>query len=138
MFRDGRAGCVQKLCKNGEASKIVSMNTNEQSWHDKFAELETNIHVWWRQQRQYTLTEIEEAVDAELAQLRQQLVEDLLGEMSCQEPDMSKPLCPACQEVMKPNGKKKRRLRSKEDQVIELNREQMRCPACGMTLFPPG
>ena len=114
------------------------MDTDKEPWHDKFEEVEGRIRAWRRKKPRATLTEIEEAVEEELAALRRQLVEDLADEAERKEKEEVEYHCPACQAPMQRNGKKKRRLRSKEDQVIELNREQMRCPKCGMTLFPPG
>lgn len=114
------------------------MNKDEQPWDDKFEEVEAKIRAWQEAKPDATLTEIEEAVEAELARLRRQLVEDLAEEAARRNSLGSEYLCPACQRPMHRNGKKKRRLRSKDDQVIEMSREQVRCPACGMTLFPPG
>jgi YgiT-type zinc finger domain-containing protein len=114
------------------------MKTDEQAWQDKFAETEANLKRWWQEKGSATLTEIEAVVEAELGRLRQQLVEDLAHEVATKETDKGEPLCPACGTAMKRNGKKKRWLRTKADQVITLNREQMRCLQCGTTFFPPG
>ena len=114
------------------------MDTDKEHWHDRFEEVEAKIRAWQQTKPRATLTEIEEAVEEELARLQRQLVEGLAGEMESKETEGKEYRCPACQTLMHRNGKKKRRIRSKEDQVIELNREQVRCPECGMTLFPPG
>lgn len=114
------------------------MDIDKQPWQDKFEEIEAKIRAWQQAKPDATLTEIEEAVEAELAQLQRQLVEELAGEADRKNTEETKYHCPACQTAMHRNGKKKRRVRNKDDQVIELDREQMRCPACGMTLFPPG
>lgn len=115
------------------------MQSDKQAWQDKFAATEANLKRWWQEKGSATLTEIEEAVEAELGRLRQQLVEDLAGEVAKQEPSkQAEYLCPTCGTAMQRNGKKKRGLRTKDDQVITLNREQMRCLQCGMTFFPPG
>jgi len=118
---------------------MVGMQTDKQAWQDKFAETEANLKKWWQEKGSATLTEIEEAVEAELGRLRQQLVEDWVDEVERQEAEkQTEYLCPACGTAMQGNGKKKRRLRTKDDQVVTLNREQMRCLKCGMTFFPPG
>lgn len=114
------------------------MQTDKQTWQDKFAATEANLKRWWQEKGSATLTEIEAVVEAELGRLRQQLVEDMADEVEKQATnEQAEHLCPACGTGMQSNGKKKRRLRTKDNQVIELNRKQMRCPACGMTLFPP-
>lgn len=114
------------------------MKSDEQLWDEIFAEAKANIREWQRQKPDATLTEIEEAIEGELTQLQRQLVEEVAEEAEKREFEGMEYQCPACQRPMRHNGKKKRRLRSKGDQVIKLKREQMRCPACGMTFFPPG
>lgn len=118
---------------------MVGMQTDRQAWQDKFAETEANLKRWWQEKGSATLTEIEEVVEAELGRLRQQLVEDLVGEVEKQEAEKpAEHLCPTCGTTMQRNGKKRRWLRTKADQVVTLNREQLRCLKCGMTFFPPG
>lgn len=94
------------------------------------------MRQWRRANPQATLTEIEEAVEAELAQLRRALVTELAqaGESSLPEA----PPCARCGRAMVKNGQKNRRLRTKEGQTLELRRQQWRCLRCGTTLFPPG
>ena len=83
-----------------------------------------------------TLTDIEEAVEAELAQLRNQLVETMVREKEAAQ--QAVPDCPQCSEPMVKNGQRKRTLAAKEGQTLTLNRQQWRCLNCGATLFPPG
>jgi transposase-like protein len=91
----------------------------------------------WRQDNpQATLTEIEEAVEGKLAALRKELVERIAGADVASSQEV--PGCPCCKQQMVKNGRKKRKLRSKEGQIIELERQQWRCLGCGTTLFPPG
>lgn len=90
----------------------------------------------WRQAHpQATLTEIEETVEAELAHLRKQIVEAMVQEAAAGAPE--EPACPQCGEKMVRNGRR-RKLKGKEGQTIELERQQWRCLSCGATLFPPG
>jgi hypothetical protein len=117
---------------------MVGMKENEQTWQERFAETEAKIRGWQAAKGAASLTEIEEAVDKELGRLRQQLIGELAEGVEGVEEAAGEHLCPVCQTGMQGNGKKKRQLRTKDDGVIELNREQRRCPSCGMTLFPPG
>jgi transposase-like protein len=99
-------------------------------------ELSRKMSQWRRANPKATLTEIEEAVEAELAQLRKQLVEEMVQEGAAgsqEEPD-----CPQCGQKMVRNGRRRRKLKSKEGQTIQLDRQQWRCLSCGTTLFPPG
>ena len=98
-------------------------------------ELRQKMKAWRQANPQATLTEIEEAVEAELAQLRQALVEEMAqAEATAEEV----PVCPECGQAMVKNGRRRRRLQSKEGQMLQLQRQQWRCLSCGTTLFPPG
>lgn len=112
------------------------MNKKTPSNLDKYEKMESQIRQWRDVNPRATLTEIEEAVEKELAELREAVVESLVQER--EESEQGTPLCPHCQSKMVKNGKKKRRLKTKEGKSITLERQQMRCLTCGMTLFPPG
>ena len=99
-------------------------------------ELTEKMRQWRQANPKATLTEIEEAVETELAQLRKQLVEEMVQEKAAgsqEEPD-----CPQCGRKMVKNGRRQRKLKSKEGQTIQLDRQHWRCLSCGATLFPPG
>lgn len=99
-------------------------------------DLRRMMNQWRQANPKATLTEIEEAVEAELAQLRTQLVEEMIqeGPQAAQEVEA----CPQCGQKMVRNGRRRRKLQSKEGQTIQLQRQQWRCLSCGTTLFPPG
>ncbi|MFN2210475.1 MAG: hypothetical protein ACK2T4_09440, partial [Candidatus Promineifilaceae bacterium] len=78
---------------------------------------------------------IEEAVEAELAQLRKRLVEGMVREKEAAIDEV--PDCPQCGAKMVKNGRRKRKLKGKEGQELEFERQQWRCLECGTTLFPP-
>ncbi len=99
-------------------------------------ELVRKMSQWRQANPQATLTEIEEAVEAELAELRRQLVQEMVQEEAAAQPEV--PECPHCGQAMVKNGRRIRKLQSKEGQTIQLDRQQWRCLACGTTLFPPG
>lgn len=99
-------------------------------------EIARKMNQWRQAHPKATLTEIEEAVEAELAELRRQLVQEMVQEGADAKSEV--PDCPQCGQAMVKNGRRKRKLRAKEGQTIELERQQWRCPACGTTLFPPG
>jgi uncharacterized protein with PIN domain len=98
------------------------------------------IAAWGREHRQATLSEIEDAVDEQLARLRQQLVEEqiaahgLAAEMASPE----QRVCPDCGGVMRSHGMKPRTLRTKQGGRLELERMYWWCPRCRAGLFPPG
>ena len=99
-------------------------------------ELARKMSQWRQANPNATLTEIEAAVEAELAELRRQLVQEMVQEEADAQPDV--PDCPQCGQAMVKNGRRKRKLQTKEGQTIQLERQQWRCLECGTTLFPPG
>ena len=111
------------------------MKSEKEEWSEKFTEVEDALKQWQKENPRPTLTEIEETIDAELAKLRQQLLEDVA--QSSRQEEKESYLCPKCGTQMVRNGQKSRQLRTKADEKITITRTQMRCLECGMTLFPP-
>jgi len=99
-------------------------------------ELAHKLSQWRQANPKATLTAIEEAVEAELAEWRRQLVQEMVQAEADAKPEV--PDCPQCGQAMVKNGRRKRTLQTKEGQTIQLERQQWRCLACGTTLFPPG
>ena len=98
-------------------------------------EMLNRLNQWEAANRDADLTQMEEAIDAELAGIRQQLLEQMAREGENPE---ARVVCPNCDKPMMKNGQKKRTLRTKNGDQVTIIREQMRCHECGMTLFPPG
>jgi YgiT-type zinc finger domain-containing protein len=112
------------------------MNKKDPTQTEQPEELIHRMNQWRQANPLATLTEIEEAVEAELASLRKQLVEAMVQEATTETQEGAD--CPQCGQKMVKNGRRRRKLKSKEGQTIELERQQWRCLACGATLFPPG
>ena len=115
--------------------KIGGMNEKTDPQQDVPDELARKLSQWHQANPKATLTEIEEAVEAELAIVRRQLVEELAQEKIGEQ---KVPDCPQCGQKMVKNGQRKRKLKGKEGQTLQLNRQQWRCLHCGATFFPPG
>lgn len=87
-----------------------------------------------------TFTEIEDAVEAALAGLRQ----DLLTQSVQAQPladfrgAAERPVCPDCGTVLQANGQHVRQVVTQGGSMIPIERTRGRCPACGTALFPPG
>ena len=112
------------------------MDEKETPREEKTDELKQKMSQWQQANPHATLTEMEEAVEAELAKLRKQLVEGMVQEKEAAlQEEMA---CPQCGESMVKNGRRQRKLKSKEGQTLQLDRQQWRCLSCGTTLFPPG
>ncbi|MDH3360533.1 MAG: hypothetical protein OEL55_06640 [Desulfobulbaceae bacterium] len=99
-------------------------------------ELSRKMRQWQQANPKATLTDIEKAVEAELAQLRKRLVEEMVQEKGVGM--QTAPECGQCGGKMVKNGRRQRTLQSKEGEAIHLDRQQWRCLSCGATLFPPG
>jgi YgiT-type zinc finger domain-containing protein len=98
-------------------------------------EMLNRLNKWEAENEDATLTQMEEAIDAELAGIRQQWLEQMAREGENRE---ARALCPNCDQPMMKNGRKKRPLCTKNGDKVTIEREQMRCHHCGMTVFPPG
>ena len=112
------------------------MNEKQTSPNEVPDELTEKLHEWRQANPKATLTEIEEAVEAELVRIRNKWVAELA--QAREESEAEAPHCPQCGQAMVKNGHRKRRLKSKEGQTLQLERQQWRCLGCGTTLFPPG
>lgn len=101
---------------------------------DRFAALEA-----WRQAHpKATWAQIEAAVEGQLGPLRAALLRDTALASEAADLAGDRGVCPACGERLHAAGRRRRRLRSDQDAVIDLERTYARCPACGAGLFPPG
>lgn len=110
-------------------------------WEALFQEASREVEQWRGIHKKATLTEIENTVDAELARLRAQMIEDLalasevadLNEL----PAEKRPKCPECGESLSANGKQGRQLVTDHEEAINLTRSKGVCPQCGASSFPP-
>lgn len=107
-------------------------------WLAETAERFAALDAWRQAHPTATWAEIEAAVDAQLGSLRAQVLEDTALASAATDLGGARRVCPACGERLVSAGVRRRRLRSDQDQVIDLERSYARCPACGAGLFPPG
>ena len=113
----------------------------EAKWNELFQRIEKVVQEWREENPVATLTEIEEAVDKELAVVRVKMVEDLALEgvgrnikgLSWEE----RPKCPECEEPVRANGRGERRLTTSYEQQVKLERSKAYCPQCDLSFFPP-
>lgn len=87
-----------------------------------------------------TFTEIEDAVEAALAGLRQDLLtQSLQGQALADFRRVAeRPRCPACRAVLQAIGQERRQVVTQGDGVVTVERTRGRCSGCGLELFPPG
>jgi hypothetical protein len=87
-----------------------------------------------------TFTEIEDAVEAALAGLRQDLLTQSLQGQALADfrGATERPCCPDCGAVVHAIGQAERQVVTQGEVVVRIERTRGRCSACGTELFPPG
>lgn len=109
------------------------------AWQAQAAATMTALADWRAAHPRATWTELETAIDGELAGLRARLLTDSAHASAAADPPREeRPPCPACGGVLHAAGRHPRRLVTERDAAVVLERTYLRCPACGTGLFPPG
>lgn len=116
------------------------MNKRNQ-WDALFQQASQEVQQWRQAHRKASLSDIENTVDAELATMRAQMIEDLamaseLADLNELQPER-RPHCPRCGKPLSANGKQKRQLVTEHEQAVNLTRSKGVCPQCGLSSFPP-
>jgi ribosomal protein S27AE len=106
-------------------------------WLAESAERFAALDAWRQAHPKATWTEIEAAVDAQLAPLRAQLLGDTAMASAAADLRGERPRCPRCGERLTAAGSRRRRLHGEQEVPVDLERTYARCPACGAGLFPP-
>ncbi|MDX2029235.1 MAG: hypothetical protein SF339_01100 [Blastocatellia bacterium] len=110
-------------------------------WSELMDEAKKEVKQWRLSHPKAKLTEIEQALDEKLGQVRARMLEDLA--LSSEAAHLDKqttewPKCPQCDEPLIRRGQQTRELETNQDQRIRLERSYASCPRCGAGLFPPG
>jgi hypothetical protein len=117
------------------------MGKQEADWDDLFQRIRKTVQEWREENLTATLTEIENAVDNELAVARVQLIEELALQSrsrNLQEiPMAERPKCPECGRPVLANGKQRRTLTTNNNKRIRLERSKAYCKHCQVSFFPP-
>lgn len=118
----------------------MSRDHTAEQWTISSLELITGMHDWRTQHPTATLTDIEQALDARLAVLRAQMLQDLaLASTAATWPTTPTPAahCPTCHVPLRPRGRHRRRLRTHGGKRLVLHRPYGICPQCHQGFFPP-
>lgn len=114
----------------------------DRRWSELFEAAMTEVADWREQHLGATFSEIEEELDRRLAQVRGQLLQDLVHRSSSADlrgrPAEERPVCPECGEPLAANGQHRRELTTNYEQRVAISRSYGRCPQCGYGFFPPG
>ena len=118
------------------------MSEQRDKWKELQEEISKTVAAWRKRHPAATLSEIEDVVDGQLAPLRAQMVEDLAQEGRTAElkrlAGRERPRCPQCGQPVVVNGKQERRLVTRQEQGIELERSKAYCRHCKVSFFPSG
>lgn len=120
---------------------MPTLDELEQRWQPLNQEVNATMTEWRRKHPRATFQEIENSLDAQLARLRAEMLQDLAqSSPSADLPAMNeaeRPHCVACGALLEAQGKQTRTLVTEHNQTIELLRSYATCPQCGAGLFPP-
>lgn len=118
----------------------MSRDTTRQQWTASSLDLIIGMEDWRTQHPIATFTEIEQALDGRLADLRAQMLQDLALQSAAatwSAAPAARPTCPACATPLIQRGTRRRRLRTLGGRVVVLHRPYAVCPRCQRGLFPP-
>lgn len=112
------------------------------SWDELYDQATERSRAWRQANKQASLTDIENQVDDNLAELRAKMIQELAqaSELSDlrQIAREQRPKCPDCGAIVNADGQRKRHLVTEHDQEVTLERSKATCPDCGLSFFPSG
>ncbi len=103
-------------------------------------ELREWLAGWWQAHPGATLSEMETELDGRMAGMRVRVLAETLakGGVSSEVEGKGEEVCAVCGTKLVKSGRRKRKLKTKGEQELVLEREYMCCPRCGAGFFPPG
>jgi predicted RNA-binding Zn-ribbon protein involved in translation (DUF1610 family) len=113
----------------------------EARWAKQIEAVVGGMRAWRVEHPRATFREIAEAVDGELDPLRAQLLADAATASPAArftEDGETRPTCQHCGGPVIGRGRRRRRLMTRGDATIELERAYGTCTTCGRGVFPPG
>ena len=114
----------------------------DERWQELFEAAMSEVADWRREHSRASFAEIEEELDKQLAEVRVQMLQDLVESSPRADlrgqPREERPKCPECGEPLAANGQHTREVTTTYEQRVQLTRSYGRCPVCGCGFFPPG
>lgn len=112
----------------------------DRKWSEVVEDVVRGMKGWREQHPQATLSEMEEALDERMSQLRVRLLTDMaMASAACElGREGVRAVCPGCGTALEGRGKQERLLTSQHNQVVRLERMYGVCPQCEAGFFPSG
>jgi predicted RNA-binding Zn-ribbon protein involved in translation (DUF1610 family) len=113
----------------------------EARWAQRIGAVAGRMRGWRAAHPRATFREIADAVDAELDPLRARLLADAATASPAArftEEAGERPACPTCGGAVIGRGRRRRRLTTRGDATVELERAYGTCTSCGRGVFLPG
>lgn len=114
----------------------------EGRWSEDAAAVWAGMADWRAAHPRATLSEIEEALDARLNQLRARVLADLALASTAADVQAAtreeRPRCERCGTVLQARGQSERGVVTQGGAEVRLRRSYATCPRCGDGTFPPG
>jgi ribosomal protein S27AE len=115
---------------------MSNLPEKEAEWDKIATKIFREVAEWNRAHPEAKFVEIEEAIDQKLARLRSQILKDS-SEGKAVNSEQNRLKCGECGVKLHKRGKQKRRVLTEQGENLELEREYLVCPNCGVGLFPP-
>jgi ribosomal protein S27AE len=126
----------------GTVARLKRLEGIEGRWAGEAESVWVGLADWRAAHPRATLSEIEEALDERLNQLRARLLADLaLASAAAEVQELTKaerPKCPDCGVGLQARGHDERGLVTQGGMEVRLRRSYATCPRCGDGSFPPG
>ena len=111
-----------------------------EEWHQDAQRVIAEMARFNAEHPRATWDETEDAVDRVLAGLREAMLSDSVQGHALADfrgaPE--RPRCPSCGASVRAIGQRHRKVRTRGDTIIDVERTRGRCSACGAEFFPPG
>src|SRR5688572_6703977 len=117
-------------------------DAEEARWAKQIEAVVGGVRAWRAAHPRATFREIAEAIEAELSPLRARMLADAAASSPTARfttaSDEERPSCRECGGKLVGRGRRRRRVTTRGDATVELEREYGVCAACGRGVFPPG
>jgi ribosomal protein S27AE len=126
----------------GKVARLKRLQGIEGRWSEDAESVWSGMADWRAAHPQATFSEIEEALDERLNQVRARVLSDLaLASPAADVPAVTweeRPRCARCGVVVQARGQSERKLLTQGGAEVRLQRSYATCPQCGDGSFPPG